>query len=181
VARDEAKKFYDRNPGDPPDKYITPQDAQDAIDVIYNDIEELTRASQQLVVDVFQARSQLGDVISSVREEAEAALRLAGEAMQSAATLESEIDGVRQVAMAAAQAASSTVTTSTLEAEIDGVRRTAMAALQAAGSGAMQSVPDAAAKAALTGLADGTLVFQVDTKELSLFSGGSFTVLGTLN
>ena len=181
MARDEAKRFYDRNPGDPADKYITPKDAQDAIDVIYNDIEELTRASQQLVVDVFQARSQLGDVISSVREEAEAALRLAGEAMQSASTLETELDGVRQAAMAAVQAANSHTTTSTLEVEIEGVRRTAMAALQAAGSTAMQSVPDAAAKAALSGLADGTLVFQADTKELSLFAGGSFTTLGTLN
>ncbi len=38
MSREEAKAFYDRGLTDPVKGYVTPEDAQDAIDVIYNDV-----------------------------------------------------------------------------------------------------------------------------------------------
>lgn len=39
MSRDAAKAQYDREPGEPPEEYITPENAKNVVDIIYDDMQ----------------------------------------------------------------------------------------------------------------------------------------------
>jgi hypothetical protein len=46
MSRDTAKVPYDRGPGEPPEAYITPEDAKTSVDIIYDDMGQIGTGPQ---------------------------------------------------------------------------------------------------------------------------------------
>ena len=83
MSRDTAKGFYDKNPGDPESGYITPADAQAALDVVYDDMQADVGGADAINAKLGAAPQGSNSTVQERLEQIEAGANLAAQSVTS--------------------------------------------------------------------------------------------------
>ena len=83
MSRDTAKGFYDKNPGDPESGYVTPADAQAALDVVYDDMQADVGGADAINAKLGAAPQGSNSTVQERLEQIEAGVNLAAQSVTS--------------------------------------------------------------------------------------------------